>query len=173
MISTNMTIEFLKRLHSLPSWAEMAYAFDNHLIPVKTVIDYANERISTEEASSNDELSVAMASLDDSIAEFVHRLSNGDRGPTEHSSRLLWADILLAWAYENRTNFDDFLGVVEDIYTDFDYPKGLAPFVRYMPNEAPNLGSREANEARLVDSISDYARNILIIKVHPVFARGF
>jgi hypothetical protein len=44
-----------------------------------------------------------------------------------------WTYLELKAAYELRTRLQDPLGVVEEIYADFDYPARVASFVRYMP----------------------------------------
>lgn len=161
MINTRIPIDFIERLCSMPSWSAMAYAFDNQLVPVNTVIDYAKKKFSVGYPGNQDELSIATASVNDSIAEYVHNLAKSDRASTEDDVRLYWANILLTWVYEHRSSFDDFLGVVEEIYTDFDYPEELAPFVRYMPSEAPDRGSRKANEEEMINSIGKYVHQFI------------
>jgi hypothetical protein len=47
-----------------------------------------------------------------------------------------WAYLELKAAYEIRDRLRDPLGVVEEIYADFDYPSAVAGFVRYMPAPA-------------------------------------
>jgi hypothetical protein len=44
-----------------------------------------------------------------------------------------WTYLELKAAYEIRDRLKDPLGVVEQIYADFDYPAAVAGFVRYMP----------------------------------------
>ena len=67
-----------------------------------------------------------------------------------------WLYLVLAWLFENRRSVNDPLGRVEEIYSDFDYPREIAPFVRYMPMVGPDLGSREKNEARMYDDWKSY-----------------
>lgn len=63
-----------------------------------------------------------------------------------------WTYLELKAAYEMRDRLRDPLGVVEEIYADFDYPPPLAAFVRYMP---PPPGAPVGEEA-LYDSWSRY-----------------
>lgn len=44
-----------------------------------------------------------------------------------------WTYLELKAAYELRDRLRDPLGIVEEIYADFDYPAPVAAFVRYMP----------------------------------------
>ena len=156
MITTSISIDFLKRLYAMPTWAAMEYAFSNHFVPVRTVIDYAKSKLTAGDGENPDEEFIASAVVDESIAESVHRLAEKEGDSSEDELRLFWANVFLAWAYEHRSDFQDFLGVVEEIYTDFDYPSELAEFVRYMPTNAPDLGSREANENRMIASMGRY-----------------
>lgn len=63
-----------------------------------------------------------------------------------------WTYLELKAAYEMRDRLPDPLGVVEEIYADFDYPATVAPFVRYMP---PSAGAPVGEEA-LYDRWSRY-----------------
>ena len=54
-----------------------------------------------------------------------------------------WLYLQLRAAYYERERLKDPLGVVEQIYADFDYPSTVAPFVRYMPlwpGDEPGVG---------------------------------
>jgi hypothetical protein len=67
---------------------------------------------------------------------------------------------VLAWFYEHRAEVPDPLQRVEEVYADFGYPEQLAKFVRYMPMEGPDLGSREANERRLFERWKRYVDDV-------------
>ena len=153
MITASISFEFLKRLHSMPSWVEIAYGFEHQLLPPNVVIDYAIHKIATTDEPNNDEVAIASASASDSITESLRKLAMDN---DEDRICLLWANILLAWGFEHRQQYDDFLGIVEEIYSDYNYPEELASFVRYMPSDDINLGSIEANEQRMITSIGEY-----------------
>jgi len=65
-------------------------------------------------------------------------------------SKEKWLLAILTWVYENQGSFDDPLGVVEELYAKFEYPKDIENFVRYMPTTLPDLGSKQRNEERLI-----------------------
>ena len=83
--------------------------------------------------------------------------------------RRKWAFLILAWVYEHRDSFEDPLDLVEKLYADLDYPEQVAPFVRYMPTDEPDLGSRGQNEQRLFQKWAEYlqkeARYFLLSRV--------
>lgn len=57
--------------------------------------------------------------------------------------------ILLHWVFEHKEYYEDPLREVEFIYADFDFPKSIVNFVRYMPTDQPLLSTVEANIERL------------------------
>lgn len=63
-----------------------------------------------------------------------------------------WIYLELKAAFEMREHLRDPLGIVEQIYADFEYPAAVAPFVRYMP---PPPGEPVGEEA-LYDRWSNY-----------------
>ena len=162
MVTAHISFEFLKRLRAMPSWAEIAYGFERQLLPPNVVIDYAMDKIATADEPNDDELAIASSSLNDSIAERVKKLATEDEANDEDALRVRWANILLAWIYEHRDGMDDPLSVVEEIYADYNYPEEFGPFVRYMPSDAPDLGSVEANEQRMIASIGEYVEEFVV-----------
>lgn len=64
----------------------------------------------------------------------------------------VWLYLALRAVYESRRQIDDPLGVVEQVYADFEYPETIAPFVRYMP--APP--GAPFGEAALLDRWKDW-----------------
>jgi hypothetical protein len=66
-----------------------------------------------------------------------------------------WTYLELKAAYEIRDRLKDPLGVVEQIYADFDYPVAVAGFVRYMP---PPAGAAIGEDA-LYDRWATYLAN--------------
>lgn len=67
-----------------------------------------------------------------------------------------WLYLVLDWLYQHRADLADPLQTVEEVYADFGYPECLSSFVRYMPMQGPDLGSRAANEARLFERWKSY-----------------
>lgn len=63
-----------------------------------------------------------------------------------------WLYIVLSWLFENRSDVADPLKEVETVYADFNYPKEIESFVRYMPTQGgydTTMCSPEDNYARL------------------------
>ena len=70
-----------------------------------------------------------------------------------------WLVFSVSLAYILRKDLLDPLQTVEEVYADFDYPEQIASFVRYMPMQGPDLGSRLANERRLFERWKAFVEN--------------
>jgi hypothetical protein len=87
----------------------------------------------------------------DLLVSRVEELAARDSSEVRRLARDDCLKRVLVWLYSNRANFLDPLLVVEDVYAELDYPPQIAHFVRYMPMKGPDLGSRELNEARMME----------------------
>ncbi|HIQ51678.1 MAG TPA: DUF2247 family protein, partial [Pseudomonas pachastrellae] len=54
-------------------------------------------------------------------------------------SEKAWIFLSFFWVFINRGKYQDPLGIVEELYADFDYPESVAPIVRYMPAADPSV----------------------------------
>jgi hypothetical protein len=145
---TNIPYDFIRERVCL-GWPDVSYALEQQLIAPKVAIEKATERLCEANSASDDEVELAGLSESDSIMEIVLRLAKAGNASTEEDVRAKWLYIVLGWLFENRESVNDALGVVEEVYSDFGYPREVALFVRYMPMVGPDLGNREQNEARL------------------------
>ena len=105
------------------------------------------------------EIAIASSSENEPILESVRNLAAQESSTCGSAVSMKWLCLLLTWIYENREAFPDTLALVEEIYADFDYPKELAPFVRYMPSNEPDLGSKERNEERMIAKLGGFIRD--------------
>jgi hypothetical protein len=104
-------------------------------------------------------MDVAERSKQDPILATVISLAEREPNANKDRAAETWLCILLAWLFENRRSVDDPLGLVEEIYADFEYPKKVAAFVRYMPSDEPPLGTKEQNEERLIRKWGEFVAN--------------
>jgi len=68
---------------------------------------------------------------------------------------------LILAAFISESDVPDKLDAIEEVYSSFDYPEELTGMVRYMPMQGTDLGSREANEGRMLDLLKDLAAKIV------------
>jgi hypothetical protein len=135
------------------SWRDALFGLTNELLDPLAAIELAAEQVD----ERADPILVALAAgANDWVLQRVERLAENESPRSDDEIRDKWLYLVLAWIYENRDRFPDPLQRVEEVYADFGYPEPLAKFVRYMPMEGPDLGSREANERRLFERWKQY-----------------
>ena len=78
-----------------------------------------------------------------------------------------WTYLQLEAAYAMRDRLRDPLGVVEEIYADFDYPAPVAAFVRYMPAPPGAPVGEEALYDRWSRYLADEAAELTQQKNRP------
>jgi hypothetical protein len=155
VLRLSIPFEFLQNRIST-SWQGIRYGLQNELLDPLAPHHMALDLIEKTQDPSAALLALATAGSRESMNELVDQLSASEPASLESDIREQWLYLALAWVYEHRTEFADPLRTVERIYADFAYPERIARFVRYMPMEGPDLGSREANERRLFDYWKEY-----------------
>ncbi len=155
MAVTDIPYEFINQRTEL-SWNEIKFGLDQQLIKPKAAIDRATEQLCAADAAPKEAVDLASLTESESVADLVSHLAKNEAAISDERIKAKWLYLVLAWLFENRESLVDALGMVESVYSDFDYPKEIAPFVRYMPMDGPDLGNREQNEARMFDRWKTY-----------------
>jgi hypothetical protein len=137
------------RPRSHVTWREVEFGLQNGWLTDEAAIELAIDRVNAGD-DSPDVVDLASLLPHDlyKVPEIVRRLAERD----PECSRDKWLFLLLAWLYEHRADVEDPLGVVEELYADFDYPEGMASFVRYMPPQDPS----RVGESYLLDAWRRY-----------------
>jgi hypothetical protein len=139
------------------SWREVLFGIDQELLDPSAPTAIAVAKV--EEGCVDDTvLELAGLSTGDDARQYLAALAAREPDQSLHDIRSQWLCITLSWLYAHRDEYDDPLREVEKVYADFDYPEDMKRFVRYMPMEEVDLGSRELNEARLYHKWSDFVR---------------
>lgn len=132
----------------LLTWTEAKHGVEEGLFPPSDAIELATDLLS-HGSDSEDVLALASCGRDEPVLELITKLSEVE--PTQDAAQVqrLWTFLILSWIYEHRDQFEDPLDLAEKVYDDSGHPEDVAPFVRYMPSDEPDLGSREQNDERL------------------------
>jgi hypothetical protein len=113
---------------------DLGYGFERGFLKPVDVIALAAHQVG---CGTDDDVLVALGSLlrdeDVRVPEVLELLDDPERVHDPRESARKWLYLQLKAAYGERERLKDPLGVVEEIYADFDYPSAVAPFVRYMP----------------------------------------
>jgi hypothetical protein len=155
-ISFEVGPEFLGREDIPLSVDDLKFGFDRGWLGASTVIDWAVHEV---EGGDADPVLFEVASLlrddVDELSDVLARLDSPDHIYDPRESARKWLYLQMKAAYDRRQDLEDPLGVVEEIYADFEYPPTVEGFVRYMP-----LGPRdEPGDAALVDRWADFLRD--------------
>jgi hypothetical protein len=162
----------MKRLFSIPqvfidartrlTWREILYGIDSDLLAPGAAIDFAVDKIASQDASFSTLVELAGTSSGESTRALVEQLASAEPQQDANEIRDKWLYLVLAWIFEHRASYPDPLQSVDEVYADFGYPTRIASFVRYMPSDEPDLGSLELNEKRLYDKWKHYLDEVSV-----------
>jgi hypothetical protein len=138
------------------TWREVLYGIDNELLAPGAAVDFAGDEIAAQDEPFTLLVDLAGMGKGEPTRALVEQLSNAEPQQDAGEIRDKWLYLALAWIFEHRASYPDPLQTVEEVYADFGYPPRIAGFVRYMPADEPDLGSRELNERRLHDKWRRY-----------------
>lgn len=123
------------KAHAHLTWREAEFGLQNCWLTDETLIALAIDRVTAGDYSRDTmDLASVLPNEKYKVRDIVRRLAASDPGYSPEK----WLFLLLAWLYEHRDVVEDALGLVEQLYADFDYPDEIASFVRYMPPQDPS-----------------------------------
>jgi hypothetical protein len=152
-VTARLPYSFIEKFGPL-TWPEIDFGFTRELISADVVIEFARACVAKSEEANPLEVKIAESSVNDAISGDLRKLSHIDVDRAQIKKK--WVLLLLTWMYQHRSMISDPLTLIEDIYTEFDYPEEIAPLIRYMPSVDPDLGSKELNEARLIKKWGEF-----------------
>jgi hypothetical protein len=155
LIKLPITADFVET-RTVLSWREVRFGLDSELLVPSAAPLLAARQVASDPEPTAALIELAGQSPDEPHGEIVAALAEAEPEPEAGAIERKWLYLVLAWLFERRADHADPLELVEAVYADFGYPPEIAPFVRYMPMTGPDLGSREANEARMYDHWRHY-----------------
>jgi len=142
------------------SWSDALWGYERQMIGWPVIVDLATDKIG---AGSNDPFEIEIAGIqkgeNHQVGELLRKLASLEHRTDKKLSQHKWLYLNLAWILENKANILDPLAEVETIYANFDYPKEIEGFVRYMPatdGYNPSQHSKSENEQRLFEKWQRY-----------------
>lgn len=131
---------------------DLRFGLDRGFLTPAGVIDLAMREV--ERGSADPVLHDLGALLSDEkgrVPDLMTTLDDPERIHDPRESMRKWLYLQLKAAYQKRNRMNDPLAVVEEIYSDFEYPAAIASFVRYMPLQAGETGGIQALMNRWAD----------------------
>lgn len=154
MIKVPPTLDFCFKVLTL-SWKDIIWAVERGIFGWKDVRDFAVAKLDGKSPTFDIENEISM--LGKNEASEIMSLAR-DAASIECDCGSVpdrWRFLLLKWIYENRDSFAHPLGVVEELYAEFDYPQEMEPFISFLPPGGgwdPTKHSRGENENRLLEN---------------------
>ncbi len=153
MTETRISFVFAKEVGVQLTWREVLEAIDRHMLSSS----FAQEKALAELTDESDQalVTLAFSNVNDSVTKELELLAKMDSS-SPNIDKLLF--LLLSYLRRAETGAKQLLDILEEVYADFNYPRHMASFIRYMPIEGPDLGSKEGNESRLIANLDDYLK---------------
>lgn len=150
-----ITFKYVDNLVAL-NWADIIYGLKMGLFSEDDVITYSTEKVTNLKYPTEDEINIALLLKGENIHPHIDKIAQSITVEQEEKAKHKVIFVVLNWLYENMDKFVDLLEVLEWIYADFDYPKEIEPFVRYMPAKKKSLGTVEKNVDRIYSDWKKY-----------------
>jgi hypothetical protein len=164
MIDPYPPVKFCIHLTDL-FWCDVLWAIEYRIFGWKDVKTYALFCIEKSDQKSLD-IEYAIADLEKNDASKIIDLARDaalrDRIEADGNQRDKWLFLLLAWIYSNREIFSNPLSVVEELYSEFDYPESIESFVGYLPAKDgwdSQAHSTAENEAQMMSKFQQFIEN--------------
>ncbi len=149
LLALKIPLDFVERTLGHLTWSEIRFGLENRLLDPVAPSEVAAAELN--QPDPNPELlELATAKPGEPVLPLVNALADRETLTLDSRVSEKWVFLVLAWLFEHRNGLPDPLQAVENVYAEFDYPEGVAGFVRYMPSDEPDLGSQERNERRLM-----------------------
>jgi hypothetical protein len=158
LIKLSITPDFIRERTHL-TWREALFGIDNELLSPGAGADFAAAQLAVQDDPAPALVELASLGRGEPTRDLVEQLAAAEPQQDPDIIRSKWLYLALAWIFEHKDNYPDPLRTVEEVYADFSYPDAVASFVRYMPMDELDLGSREANERRLYEKWKRYLEN--------------
>ena len=129
------------------------FGLERGFIKAAAVIDIATAEVKRGSADPVlQDLAALLRDKADRVPDVLQALDDPERIHDPRESARKWLYLELRAAYADRDRLADPLGVVEQIYADFEYPPAIASFVRYMPLQPGD----EPGESALISRLADF-----------------
>lgn len=155
--------EFVTR-YADPNWRELQWGITHGWADSATAIAQARRRLTGE---SDSDATLKLAGLRESemlqVPFFVDQLADGEAAQDNRNSADVWIYLVFRYVLENRDKYPNALAIAEELYADFNYPREVEPFVRYMPatdGYDPTAHSIADNEQRLYRNWQDFVKRM-------------
>lgn len=155
--------DFLIKNQLFLEWKEFTWAIEKQLFSPIEVINYACAKLEKFDDETTLRLAILLKNEASEVIYILQEIPNLNFEKSQTKDK--WLFISLLWVYKSVNEKSAALEIVELIYSFFDYPKVIEPFVKYMPADEPALATFEQNINRLHEKWYQYLiqQNALLV----------
>jgi hypothetical protein len=143
------------------TWREAQWGYERQWLGWASAVDLAAAKLAAH--ATNHPLEVELAGLQKANAgeagDLIRQLAETEPAVPDEVLKRKWLFLVLSWLFENRAQFPDLLGLLGEIYGDFDYPDEIQRFLGFMPISGvydPNLHIGLENRTWLITRWREY-----------------
>lgn len=142
------------------NWADICFAVESGYMMSCDAIDFAlmrlEQKFPTAEETALAGLVLERQCAEETVVHLLQQLAKETSLEAQCAAKEKIFFLVLKWVYEHKRSYLDPLEVVEFIFDDFNFPKEMRPFVRYVPSDEIPLPSRRLNVRRLYQNWEKY-----------------
>lgn len=127
-------VNFERICDTIPKWkwSELKIGFERGIISNSEIISYANQVLSEEIEQFDSVLELAIAE-EDEVEEIILNLAFREEEESLEMINAKWIFSIIYDAYIHLNN--EIYDVIDDVYTEFEYPEEISHLIGYMPCE--------------------------------------
>lgn len=139
--------------------SDIKFAIHQGIFCNEAIADYALDMLEQNAGNSDILVDLILNYRDMEMEELDSALDALQGVPYNEPVPRKYCDLLLTWVYKNQSLYADPLLVAVFIYEDFDTPKEVSRFIRYMPMQEEMLGSKQLCERRMMAHWGEYVES--------------
>ena len=117
------------------TWQELLFGIKHNIIEIEDIIYYSNEIISEDDDDFETIMQILIVDIDE-VEPIVEKLALKEEKQLEDDIVSKWIFMIIYFYY--LTNRNIVFDMIDEIYSDFDYPPEISGLVPYMPKEDGN-----------------------------------
>lgn len=150
MLNYNVNFEKLSLLLPCWTWQELDYGLNSNLLTEQDIITYAVQILSENIEQYDLILSLAIAK-EDEVNELLLKLEKEEKRQNRNEIEDKWIFSIIYYAfYNDKTHLYE---IIDDIYSEFDYPEQIKNLIVYMPCD-----DGRSMEEKVEEYITDYKK---------------
>lgn len=136
MLNNKVVFESIYKIIPKWKWCELNFALKKSIISNRDVISYASFILS-EEIEQLDKVIELSIAEESEVEEILYELMENEEKDETDSIERKW---IFAIIYDAYTNFqDNVYNIIDDVYSEFDYPEEISNLIAYMPSNDGRL----------------------------------